>query len=219
MDSERVVVMKVQKSIVIISLSLAFLMVIGVSYSFFTYYRESDKSSQLITGEIYLNYHESTDTIDIDDEMPLSATDARLRDDNFVTFSINGKNTTTNRDTYYEVFLTYGDKVADLERLKDESLRFDLIETRVVDGVSVENKVLSDVSYDSLDNKTIWVNTIPRNTTTDLLTTYELRMWISDEILISNTDNNADYTTDTFKESFASIRVGVRAGFDVKTID
>ena len=33
------------------------------------------------------------------------------RTDNVVTFTIDGKNTTTNNDIYYEIMLTYGDEI------------------------------------------------------------------------------------------------------------
>ena len=194
-------------------------MVIGVSYSFFSYYRQSDKNNQLITGQIYLSYNEGVDAISLSDKMPESDVTARGQTDNVVTFTIDGINTTTNKDVYYEILLSYGDGIDGKNRINDDCLRFDLVETRLVDGIETENTVLSGVNYDTLNNKRIWVNTIDRNTTEEIVTTYQLRMWISDDVLISDTDSNADYTTSEYKDCFASIKVGVNADFNVKTVE
>lgn len=207
-----------KKIVVGASLLLAIVMLVGATYAFFSYTRESDKNSKLITGEIYMHYNESVDSINLIDCLPQTAVAARGKDDNFITFTIDGVNTTTNKDIYYEIILSDGNNIDGKTRLNDSHLRFDLTETKIENGVEVSNDVLTDVSYDDISNKRIWVGTINRNTTEEVVVTYKLRMWISDEVLISDTVD-ADYTTVQFKDAFASVRVSVNGDFTVKQVD
>ena len=57
---------------------------------------------------------------------------------------------------------------------------FDLIE---VNG-SKETLLVDSMSYSDFNEKRIWVNTVTRDTTTEHNITYELRMWLSDDVLI-----------------------------------
>lgn len=205
--------MRIRRNLIIVALVI-FVSVFGLSYAFFNYYRISENNLQLITGEIYLFLNDGTEELLLTNAFPETVEEARSRDDNFVTFTITGKNTTTDRDIYYEIMLNEGDEVDGRNRLSPEHLRFDLIET--IDGV--ENYVISDKSFADFDARRIWVNTVNRNTTEETQIIYKLRMWISEDILISDTDPELTYTTGEYKNSYASIKFSVFGDFNYKEV-
>ena len=101
-----------------------------------------------------------TDELGLVSVYPLSAEEARTKTDNVIEFTISGKNT-TDKDIYYEIKLTYGDDMeSPYERFHDEDLAFDLVE---IDSENNETYLLEAVSYESFNNKRIWVKTIDAN--------------------------------------------------------
>lgn len=197
--------MKKRELFVYVSIIGVLVILFGVTYAFFTYTRTSSEVSKLITGQIYLHYNEGQDSINLSGAFPESDEVARGKTDNYVTFTIDGVNTTTNEDIYYEIILNKGSDVADKTRLLDKHLKFDLVET--IDGVS--ETVLSGVNYDTINGTRIWVNTVNRNTREELVVTYQLRMWIDENVWVSDTDAGADYTTVEFKNSYATVKIDV----------
>ena len=194
------------KGLLILVFSLiATVLLLGGTYAFFTYYRTSDEVSQLLTGEIYLNYQEGANVIDLDNAFPESKEKARTRTDNYATFTITGRNTSTNKDIWYEVKLLYGANPDGMTRINDSDLRFDLIETTGGE----KNYIFEDASFDNLNDEVIWINRVNRNTASNIERTYQLRMWLSEDISVSDTDINADYTTQEFKNLFANVKVAV----------
>ena len=131
----------------------------------------------------------------------------------YFEFTIDGKNTTTNKDIWYEIILKHGDEVSGKTRIKDNLLRFTLTETK--NGTTTT--VFNSKSYSDLTNKRIWVNTINKNTTSEVNITYRLYMWISNNTIIGNV--NQDYTMEEWKSIFASIKVGVSGDFNEKFIE
>ena len=131
----------------------------------------------------------------------------------YFEFTIDGKNTTTNKDIWYEVVLSKGDNIEGKTRIKDNLLKFRLIEIK-------DNKeiiVVNDKSYNDLTRKRIWVDTINKNTTNEVIHAYRLYMWISSDTNIGNTED-VDYTMEEWKDIFASIKVGVSGDFNEKII-
>ena len=130
----------------------------------------------------------------------------------YFEFTVDGKNTTTNKDIWYEVILSKGDNLDGKTRIKDNLLRFRLTETKD----NKETVVVNNKSYDDLTNKRIWVDTIDKNTTSEVVHTYRLYMWISNDTVIGNVDQ--DYTMEEWKDIFASIKVGVSGDFNEKKL-
>ena len=130
----------------------------------------------------------------------------------YFEFTVDGKNTTTDKDIWYEVVLSKGDDITGKTRIKDNLLKFSLTETKD----NKETIVFNDRSYNDLTNKRIWVNTINKNTTSEVNITYRLYMWISNDTVIGNVDQ--DYTIEEWKNIFASIKVGVSGDFNEKYI-
>ena len=213
--------MKDNKKIITMTLLIiGIVLIVGTSYAFFVYVRESSKNSQLIAGEVYMHFVDGTNIINLTNAFPEADIDARAKDDNYITFTIDGKNTTTNKDIYYEIILDQAEAPnGSTNKLEDSHLKFDLEETKLVDVVSVTNRVLDAVSYNEINNTSIWVNTISKNTTTEIEITYKLRMWISDQVLISDTVEGAEYTTGEYTNSYAIVKVIVKGDFEEKVAD
>ena len=131
----------------------------------------------------------------------------------YFEFTIDGKNTTKDKDIWYEIVLSYGDNhPTRTTRIRDDLLKFRLVETK--DGV--ETTVVDNKSYSDLNNHRIWVDTINKNTTTEVTHTYRLYMWISNDTIIGNV--NQDYTMEEWNDVYASIKVNVTGDFNEKTI-
>ena len=94
-----------QKIITISLLIVGLVLIIGTSYAFFVYVRESTRNSQLVAGEVYMHFVDGNEIIDLTNAFPETNAEARAKTDNFITFTIDGKNTTTNKDIYYEIIL------------------------------------------------------------------------------------------------------------------
>ena len=130
----------------------------------------------------------------------------------YFEFTVDGKNTTTNKDIWYEVVLSKGDNIDGKTRIKDNLLRFRLTETKD----NKETIVVDNKSYSDLTSKRIWVDTINKNTINEVVHTYKLYMWISNDTIIGNV--NQDYTMEEWKSIFASIKVNVSGDFNEKEL-
>lgn len=182
----------------------------GISYSLFRYSTSSKNKSELITGDIYMHYNEKKE-ITMINAMPREEYDSS----NYFEFTIDGKNTYVNKDIWYEVILKRGDKHATrTTRIEDKFLKF-----RLVEVVNNEEAVIfTNKSYDDIENKRIYVATIPRNTVNEVTRTYRLYMWVSSETKIGSI--NADYDTDTWNNQvYGSVKVNVSGDFLEKSVE
>ena len=130
----------------------------------------------------------------------------------YFEFTVDGKNTTTNKDIWYEVVLSKGDNIDGKTRIKDNLLKFRLTETKD----NKETIIVDNKSYSDLTSKRIWVDTINKNTINEVVHTYKLYMWISNDTIIGNVDQ--DYTMEEWKSIFASIKVNVSGDFNEKEL-
>ena len=197
-----------KKTILITSIILGVLILtISLTYAVFSMSKTGQNSS-LVVGDVYMHYANGNKSINLANVMPSETYDAT----SFFEFTIDGKNTTTNKDIWYEIILKHGDDVTGKTRIKDNLLKFTLTETK--NGTTTT--VFDGRSYGDLTNKRIWVNTISKNTTSEVSITYRLYMWISNNTVIGNV--NQDYTTEEWKNIFASIKVDVAGDFNEKSI-
>jgi len=129
----------------------------------------------------------------------------------YFEFTIDGKNTYTKEDIIYDIVLNHGDEHSTrTTRIRDDLLRFRLVE--VVE--ENETVLLDNKSYSDLKNKRIYVDTIPANTNEKINRTYRLYMWISEDTVIGNI--NQDYTIEEWNDVYASIKVNVTGDFNEK---
>ena len=78
----------------VISVFALILFLGGTTYAWFNY-RSETSEQELIAGEIYLHLNEGQEEIEMTNVFPETKEEARARDDNYITFEITGKNTST----------------------------------------------------------------------------------------------------------------------------
>ena len=177
------------------------LTILGITYAFFTYTRTGE-NNKLIAGEVYLNYVEENE-LTLNNAIPETKASALLKTDNVFKFQIEGKNTST-MDIFYDIVITYGDTQTGKTRLKDSDIRIYLEK----DGVPV----VDGVTYDSWNKRVLYKDKMPALTNNHTVYNYELRIWIDEDVKVSDTDPTADYNTTTWNTSYASMRVNVNSG-------
>ena len=200
---------KSKKIIMLITLITGILLTsTGITYSIFSISKTS-KNSNLVVGDIYMHYNE-TNQISLSNVMP---SDTYTND--YFEFTIDGKNTTTNKDIWYEIVLNHGDNhETRTERIKNNLLMFRLTEV----NDNMETEIFTNKSFNNLENKRIYVNTINKNTTNEIVHTYRLYMWVSNKTKIGNTED-VDYDTTTWNNQvYGSIKVNVSGDFLEKYI-
>ena len=204
--------MKSKKGIIITTIVVLLLLVVGVTYAFFTY--ESGTKSDIVTGQIYMNYEE-TSTISLTGVFPETKEQALSRqDENGVfEFTITGRNT-SKYPVYYEIDLLEGGvmtgKTEQSTRLLPEHVRIYLER----DG----EPLVDGMTYKDWNNRRIYVDTVPEGTTSNIEHKYTLRMWIDENVTISDTDPNADYTTTEWNDAYTSLKVRVVGDFEYKEV-
>ena len=201
--------MKDNKKIIIITSIILGVLILTISLTYAVFsMSKTGQNSNLVVGDVYMHYANGNKSINLANVMPTETYDAT----SFFEFTIDGKNTTTNKDIWYEIILKHGDEVSGKTRIKDNLLKFTLTETK--NGTTTT--VFDGRSYNDLTSKRIWVNTINKNTTSEVSITYRLYMWISNTTVIGNVDQ--DYTMEEWKNIFASIKVDVAGDFNEKTL-
>ena len=199
--------MKNKKSIIITLILGLCIGLIALTYGAFTYTRQGTTNSKQITGDIYMHYSENINGINLSSVFPMTAQEARERNDNTFTFQITGKNTSETKDIYYKILLGYGENVNGRTRIRDDLLRFDLVELL---PNNEEKYILYNDNFDSINNQIILKDRIEINTTSEITRTYRVRIWIDKEIKISDTDQDRDYTTSQYNNLFASVKVNAK---------
>ena len=199
-----------KKKIILSVLVVLLILVVGVTYAFFTY--ESGTKSDIVTGQIYMNYEE-TSTISLTGVFPETKEQALARqDENGVfEFTITGRNT-SKYPVYYEIDLLEGGvmtgKTETSTKILPEHVRIYLER----DG----EPLVDGMTYKDWNNRRIYVDTVPANQTNNIEHKYTLRMWIDENVTISDTDPNADYTTSEWNDAYTSLKVRVVGDFEWK---
>ena len=200
----------INKRSLLLIITILLVCTFGVSYAAFRHY-ETGKQQQLLTGEIYLKFKDNTSSLSLPNMYPLTKEEARKRTDNVITFTIDGTSTVTNKDVYYEIYLNEGEEKTGKTRFNPEHIVFDLIE---IDENNNKKTLIDALSFKDFNKRKIWVDTVDRNSSINK--TYELRMWLSEDVIISDTEDNASYTTSDFENRYLSIKVGVFGDFTEK---
>ena len=201
--------------ILVVVITVILLFTVGITYAFFNYNRIGTNNSQLVVGDIYMHYNE-TNTISLTDVMPGDGYDIN-NPNSYFAFTINGKNTNTQNDIWYDVILSHGDVPngkTENNRIPDKYLKFRLVE--VIDGS--ENEIIVDETYININNRRIYVATIPKNTQTEITRIYRLYVVVSENLTIGNT-GGAVYSLEEWENAFASVKVNVTGDFNEKVID
>lgn len=199
----------------IIGPMLLIVLLIGTTYSYFNYYKEEERDSNLIAGEMYVKLSGEAPTLSILGAYPRTTTEARSRNDNYVDFTILGKNTSLNEMINYSIQLTDGEAISGKTPINPNYLVFDL---SMIDNENNETILLDAVKYDAFNAADLsYYNNIPINTTNQVSTKYRLRMWISEEVSISDTEE-ATYTSEEFSNLYANVSLVISTALTKRSL-
>ena len=157
--------MKDKKKVIMIPGMIVALFIVMLAFSYAAFNGKiNGTNSNLVLGDIYMQFKNS-ETLTIEDAIPGSDYTS------YFEFTITGKNTYEKEDIWYDFSLSRGDVPngkTEENRIPDKYLKFKLVS---VDGDN-ETVLLEDETYDDLTNRRIYVETIPKNTTTEINKTY-----------------------------------------------
>ena len=188
--------------IIVICLFIFIIMVIGVSMATFTYTKENKSINTISTGNIYLNYTEDTNGINITNAYPMADEVGK---------------TLTNEDQYFDFTVEAsisGDVVASYEvsAEKETSSTLDNDEVKLYLEKKVNNtyqEVMAPKNFTPLKESTdlgtmagsmlLDSGTVSKSSTVN----YRLRMWVSDTTILDN-----------LEKSFG-VRVSIKAKVDL----
>ena len=203
--------MKDKKKLIIITIITMVVMIatIGVTFAMFMY-SETGETSKLVLGDIWMKYTEK-EGISLQNAMPGDPYS------DYFEFTITGTNTYEKKDIWYDVILSNGnvpDGKLEENRIDSKYLKFRLVE---VNGEE-ETVIFTDRNYDDLNNRRVYVSTIPKNTTGEYNKTYRMYMTLSENLAIGNTEDSV-MTMEDFENVFASVKVSVTGDFNKKIIE
>jgi len=211
---------KSKKIIIAVLISLLVIGLIGITFAAYTYTRNGTVNSKQLVGDIYMHYTESN-TLTLSNAMPRSS----YIPNNYFEFTIDGKNTNSKYDIYYDINLLHGDVPdgkTESNRILDKFIKFRL--TEFVENETthelVETEIFTNKSYSDLSSaKRIHVDTISKNTMSEVTHRYRLYMWISNDVVIGNSENpDKDYDQSVWNNLFASIKVRATGDFEEKEV-
>lgn len=195
MDDQNVNNEKIEKEsnnkifIIIICLFIFIIMVIGVSMATFTYTKEKDSVNTISTGNIYLNYNEDTNGINITNAYPMSDDLGKVL---------------TNENQYFDFSVDAsisGDVVADYEisAIKDTNSTLSNDEVKLYLEKEVNNnyeEVMAPKNYTPL-NKSTDLGTMAGSMLLDSgsfskssSVSYRLRMWVDSDTVVDDLVKN-----------------------------
>lgn len=188
--------------VIAIALLIFIVMVIGVSMAAFTYTKEDNNVNTISTGNIYLNYTEDTNGINITNAFPLTDNVGKLLSDEnqYFDFTVEAK--------------ISGDVVANYEVAveKEASSTLDNNEVKLYLEKMVNNsyqEVMAPKNYTPLKESTdlgteVGTMLLDSGTfTKSSSVNYRLRMWVADNAVIDNLER-------TF-----GVRVSIKAKVDL----
>ncbi len=206
--------MKKKRILTGVIITTLLVVLVGLTYALWSYFQISE-NQQLVAGDIYMKYTETSNTINIQGAMPTSTYD----ENEYFQFTIEGKNTYT-KPIWYEIVIKWGEEPENRHtRIPDEFIRFRLTE-QLQDGE--EQEVIKEGKYSDFSKGTkIWVNTIGAKSKETTIT-YKLYMWVSDEMVLGSGDaeSTSDMDMETWNnDAYVSVKVSVNGDFDEKTLD
>lgn len=177
--------------------------VFGVSYSYFTYRGEDSRQGDLTSGEVYVKLVEQTATLNINRLYPRTDDEARTRADNYIDFTVRGKNTSETKSVIYTININNGEQVTGKERIRPEFIKIDLQEYVNNEYKYLEKGIgLNDFSF---------TGAVLANTNVEKERHFRIRLWINDNIIISDTEPNPSYTQSEFDNLFATFSISINS--------
>ena len=187
------------------ALGFALLVVIifSASYSFFTYTKDDSRQADITSGEVYVRISGESVNMTLNKMYPRTSEEARARNDNYIDFTVKAKNTSPTKIINYVLNITNGENIQGKTRINPQYLILDLQEKVNNEYTCLKNAIpLSSFSFSDV---------IANNVENEITKEYRLRMWVSDEIVISDTENDATYTQEEFANLFANVHIEINS--------
>ncbi len=199
-------------SFTILGIFVLLLTVVGVAIAAYTWTYTSNNANSISTGNISMSLLESTDTISIENALPMSDDKGKqLKNNGTFDFAVTTEASGQPGDINYKLSITEDNADSDYTLLNKEQVKVYL--TVLTNNEDAENEVLetqvvkptkvSDIITENSDNET-GVLTFDEGQTQHLThhhnkigetitTKYRLRMWISDDVDASNWNESTKY--------------------------
>ena len=178
---------------------------IGSAYAWFNYSRDGQTNSSLVVGEVYLHMTSGSDTITLTNVFPETKEEARRKNNNKLTFKIEGKNT-SHKSILFDILLNTGSSKDGKTRFNANHLKFDLVE---VLANNQEKYIVEDQNFTSLSDTILYTGMID-STDGEIERNYYIRVWLSDDVIISETESGPNvYDPTDFKNRYATVRLSV----------
>jgi len=204
---------------VVFSVFIVLLLALAVgltTYAFFSYYRTGEKNNQLITGKIRLVFEEGENNIKLTNQFPIADSEAILMENNVkdvavTNFAVSGY-AGSSVNLYYQVKAIKGEEQTGGNRFPDEHIKlyltYETNETDDTDTGLVEIQNGFDTANSETGKYGALASAGGETDTNDggeillalgkvgvdnSIHSYTLRMWISDTVTISDTDNTKTY--------------------------
>lgn len=207
---------KIPKGLFIMLTVFGLVLTLGLTYAYFIY-EEQGNSHELIAGSLYMNSTNSGN-VSLTGLYPMTNKDG-IENGIKYNFTVEGHNL-TDKDIYYGVYVNKGSEVANKTRFKDSDIKLYLTE-KIGDEIKV---VYGPSTLDEFNRSIIYAKTIPASTKKDqsINISYQLTMWLDEKVLISDTvtqlPGRSIYTSEQFKNSYASIKLEVYGDFKEKEL-
>lgn len=201
----------------VIGVILVILIVVSVSYAFFSYTKTGETSNQISTGEISFKFIDGNE-INLTNAFPISTAEgvALTGENNVCTFVIKGN--IAKGDIDYTITAVEGDSSSDptkTKRFYDEGI-FMYIESDEVEGVSFTPTEGYDEGK-AIGSLPLVLGTGTVSARTETSRTFTVKMWIDDSVVkIKDREENTDttdsiYTSGEYMSLYYSIKIKVEA--------
>ena len=209
----------VRKSVIlsIIGAIIIMLIVVGVSYAFFSYSRTGETNNEINTGALSFKFINGSDIL-LTNAFPISTAEgiALTGNNNICTFTIKGN--VASGDIDYKISAIEGDASTDAtktRRFNDGDI-FAYVASQDVEGVTFK----PTEGYESgkaLGSLPVVLGTGTVTARTETTRTFTVKMWIDDSVVhirdaADNTDtNDSIYTSDEYMSLYYSVKIKVEA--------
>ena len=193
-------------------------LVFGVTYAYFNIFKSDTRQADIVAGEVYVKVAENNLPISLTTAnlYPHTKEEARKRTDNYVDFTVVGKNTSLNNSVLYKFTIANGSDVSGKDRISADYLLFDLA---ILDASNNETIIIDSATLSEFNNANLeYVNYVATNTSVQQDIKYRLRMWTSDKVIISDTNPNKTFTTTQFSNLYANAILNIATELTAKSL-
>ncbi len=189
----------------LLGVGLLVISVIGATFAFFTYSKVGTKDNVISTGAISFSYDEGASGLTLTNSFPV--TDVVGSAGTAYQFTVSGSRTGA-ASIGYTISAVVGDAISGKTRFSDSLVKLYLTG-------SGSNGTLASFPAAAISSLPLTLGSGTITSASSTTHTYQVRMWISDAVAISDTDVSISgktvITTSTFASLYYSIKINVTA--------